>query len=66
MQVHPKSFFNMIYGLLNCTLFLMGAVGTKQFGITIFQFLNKNLPGLFYYIAADYFPGVFFIALNLS
>ena len=35
---------------LKSTLFLMVAVGTKQFGITFFfQLLNKNLPGLLYY-----------------
>ena len=41
----------------------MGAVGTKQFGITFFQFLNKNLPD-YVTIVAEYFSGVFLCCLN--
>ena len=63
--MHPQSSSNMTYGLLNCTLFLMSAVGTKQLGITFFYFfLNKNLSGLLFYYSCRVFSWCIFYGLK--
>ena len=44
----------------------MGAVGTKQFGIIYLFLIFEQESQVYFTVAAKYFPGVFFIALNLS
>ena len=63
LQLHPQSSSNMIYGLLNSPLFLMGAAGRKQFGTPLLIFLVR-ISKVYFTIAAEYYRGVFFIALN--